>query len=118
MSGRFNPFQSKQQEVFRPHFVADAGKARKLLAKCQKKRPCVWAEVTSLETPEASTVIEGLNGETSVVLFLNTGGPTPVPSPLPPVLDALVGRLWNNFNKLYLALLGTGDAGTGAAEEN
>ena len=106
MSGRFNPFQSKQQEVVRPHRAANENKARKLLAKFQRKRPCVWVEVPNLEDPAAVAKIEGLDGAMSVVLFLNTGSSTPVPDPLPPVLDALVTRLWKNFNKLYFVLLG------------
>jgi hypothetical protein len=106
MSGRFNPFQSKRQEVLRTHTVPDAGKARKLLAKFQRKRPCVWLEIPNPEEPAAVSQLETLDGATSVVLFLNGAAVTPLPDPLPPALDALVTRLWKNFNKLYLLRLG------------
>ena len=106
MSGRFNPFQSKQQEVLRMHLVPDEGKARKLLAKFQRKRSCVWVQIRRPGDEAAVRQLEALDGTTSVVLFCADMSVTDALEPLPPVLDALVTRLWKNFNKLYLIRLG------------
>ena len=117
MSGRFNPFQSKQQEVLRPHWVTDEKQARKLLAKCERKRPCIWVEVADLAAPASIQEIDQLDGATSVVLFFNSAATGSVPDPLPGPLDALVTRLWKHFNKLYLLLRGeNGPAAVGEGE--
>jgi len=118
MSGRFNPFQSRQQEVLRPHQVSDATKARKLLAKLQRKRPCVWVEISSLEAPPSVHQLHELDGATSAVVFLNQRPAVPLADPLPPVLDELIRRLWKNFNKLYLIQFGETELEGPAGDEN
>jgi len=117
MSGGFNPFGTKQQEVLRTRAVPDEGKARKLLAKLQRKRPCRWVQVPKLEDPAAAQTLEALDGQTSVVLFLSDPSPAPVPESLPPLLEALIARLWKHFNRLYLVRLGEGEEHDGGGEE-
>jgi len=48
MSGKFNPFHSKQTEVLRIRTVTTRNKALKVLEKLQRKKPCVWAEIQGL----------------------------------------------------------------------
>jgi hypothetical protein len=102
MSGKFNPFQSRESEVLREQTVTSRDQARKAFAKVRRKRPCLWSEIPSLSDPAADPILAALTGETCVLLFV-TSAPNPrLPNPLPPALDALVSRLWKNFNKLWL----------------
>lgn len=105
MSGKFSPFQSKASEVLRDRTVTDPDQARKAFAKAQRKRPCVWAEIPSLSDPAAERVLGALTGEIGVVLFVASVNDPQLPNPLPPALDALISRLWKNFNKLWLVRL-------------
>ena len=110
MGGKFNPFASKQEEVLRRHLVPTPAKARKLLAKYERKRPCVWVEIPDLESPDAQRQLEALDGSVTAVVFL-TGTPALLlPDPLPPILDQLIRRFWNEFKKVHLIQLGEAEA--------
>ena len=102
MSGKFNPFQSKQAEVMRTHTVTKRTKALKIFDKLQLKRPYVWVEIQDMVGPAAEQKLSELNGETSVALFIDVISDKPIwISPLP-VLEALIDRLWKHFNKLHI----------------
>ena len=102
MSGKFNPFHSKQTEVLRIHSVTTRDQALKRFEKLQRKKPCVWAEIQGFTDPGAEQTLNGLDGETNVVLFIAAILDKPIEPPLPPAVDALVTRLWKSFKKLYL----------------
>ena len=118
MGGKFNPFQSKQAEVVRIHTVANRKKALKVFGKLQRKRPCVWAEIKDTANPAAEQTLNQLDGETSVVLFINAIANEPVLTTPTPVLDALITRLWKHFNKLHIIQrVDLGDEGALEGEE-
>jgi len=102
MPGNFKPFQSKQEEVVRLHEAGSRKKALKLFEKFQQKRPCVWCEVQDLVSPATEKALAEFTGEPSVAVFVT--GTCPPESALLSfgALEALVTRLWRNFNKLYL----------------
>ena len=101
MSGKFKPFQSKQAEVLRIHTVNQQSKALKLLEKLQRKRPYVWLAL-DLSDPAAEQKLNGLTGETSVALYIEAGATQADWSSPPPLVEALIHRLWLNFNKLHI----------------
>jgi signal recognition particle GTPase len=102
MSGKFNPFQSKQAEVVRTHTVSKQTKALKIFEKLQRKRPYVWVETLDIVDPAAEQKLNELNGETSVALFIEAISDKPIWISPRPVLDALINRLWKHFNKLHI----------------
>ena len=68
MAGKFNPFQSKKEEVVRRHQVDSRKKALKILQKLERKRPYIWAEIESTAGPDAERKLNKLSGEVSVAL--------------------------------------------------
>jgi hypothetical protein len=102
MSGKFNPFQSRQAEVLRTHTVSKRTKALKIFEKLQLKRPYVWVEIPDTVDSAVEQKLNELNGETSVALFIEEISDKPVWISPPPVLDALIDRLWKHFNKLHI----------------
>ena len=102
MGGKFNPFQSRQSEVVRTHTVARRTKAMRIFEKVQRKRACDWLEVQDINDPAAEQKLNELSGETSVALFIEAAALRPAETIARPAVDALITRLWKNFNKLYL----------------
>jgi hypothetical protein len=115
MGGKFNPFQSKHAEVVRIHRVADRKKAQKVFQKLERKRAYIWVEVQALTDPASEQTLNQLNGETSVALFIEAISDQPASPVMTPALDALITRLWKNFNKLHL--LQRVESGQGIEEE-
>lgn len=101
MSGKSNPFHSKEAEVVRLRAVASREKALKVLGKLQHKRPYVWAEIGDFSNPASQPVLDSLTGETSVALFVDHVS-DPAASLSLPAMAALITRLWKNFNKLQI----------------
>ena len=119
MSGKFNPFHSKQTEVLRIRTVTTRTKALKVFEKLQRKKPCVWAEIQGFTDSGAEQTLNGLDGETNVVLFIDAILDKPIEAPLPPALDALVTRLWKTFHKLHvIQRVESVSEGTPAAEDD
>jgi hypothetical protein len=117
MSGKFNPFQSKPAEVLRTHTVAKRKQAQKIFEKQQRKRPCVWSEIQDTTLPAVEKTLNDLNGESSVVLFIDAILDQPFWASPSPALDALINRLWKNFNKLHLVQrVDTAETGASAEE--
>ncbi len=111
MGGKFNPFQSKKDEVIRTHAVPNRADAEKLFEKLQRKRPYVWAEIQDLTGPAAAHTLDGLSGESSVALYVDSDEDPCALAKLPSALDELVTRLWKNFNKLHIIWKARADQG-------